>query len=267
MKCKSCSGDVPSKFSHSISTNTCPFCGNQIMDEELRSALSSIEQSMKCMEKYQNEILDWLKSKFSLVREDEIRSKITQELALSRVASNTLAQNPYEGGVISDGFHSDNDAVKFDENGNQISGKPLQDPEVTNKFLKNAGISNRNNKLKDLVKQIKKDAIKTKHMVSPDDMENISISDVGNMDPEDIEQLESVISGGYGTASSAISGSEDSYYEDDIPAQVLHMANSRATNSKDYSHKDVMQLQRINGKSAQLKSEISKSGGVGLIRR
>jgi len=65
--------------------------------------------------------------------------------------------------------------------------------------------------------------------------------------------------------SSAISGQEDSY-EEDIPSFVLNMANG-AKKSADYNAKDVLKLQELHRKSCMASSELSRSGGVGKIRR
>jgi hypothetical protein len=68
-----------------------------------------------------------------------------------------------------------------------------------------------------------------------------------------------------GGASSALSGSDDGY-DDDIPSFVLNMANG-GKKSHDYNQKDVLRLQELHNKTSSARSELSRSGGVGLIRR
>lgn len=66
MKCRSCEETIPSKFSHSIKTNTCPFCGEEIMEPALQNILKNLQTIMKDGELYMIEIEEWLASNYSL---------------------------------------------------------------------------------------------------------------------------------------------------------------------------------------------------------
>lgn len=66
MKCKSCEEIVASKFAHAIKTNTCPFCGQEIMEPALQSILSNLQALMKEAEPFMAEVEDWLANNYSL---------------------------------------------------------------------------------------------------------------------------------------------------------------------------------------------------------
>lgn len=263
MKCKSCQGEVPPKFAHAISTNTCPLCGDRIMDEELQSALKSLGEAMRATEKYPSEVFDWLKSNFDLVKQSDIKVKQT---TASKVAPKSDVNSNSSDINYDNDFLEEESDILVDSNGNQITGKVIQDSNVTDKFFKNAGVKQRSDKLKDLVKQIKKNVVHSSHEnINALNAEEISGEDLARMRPEEIEQLESMMSGSISGPSSALSSGEDSY-EDEIPSFVLNMANKNKNNSE-YNYKDVLKLQELQRKSSQARSEISRTGGVGIIRR
>ena len=46
MKCMSCEANINPKWTHAISSNICPFCGESILEEELKASLSSLKELM-----------------------------------------------------------------------------------------------------------------------------------------------------------------------------------------------------------------------------
>ena len=66
MQCKSCKEEVQSKFGHAISTNVCPFCGENIFDVALQTILNDLKIIMSEMveKNYTNEVADWLKANY-----------------------------------------------------------------------------------------------------------------------------------------------------------------------------------------------------------
>jgi hypothetical protein len=223
---------------------------------------------MKAVDKYPVEVFDWLSSNFGLVKESDLREKLKHEFAVKpRSAVPSVSAKRYSQEQVSVNEDEVSDEIELDSDGNQITGKAIQDPSVTNKFLKNAGIKQRSDALKDLVKQIKKTSgpSNSRPAAMPVDPEELSGAEIARMNPEELEQLESMISGDFSGTNSALSGSEDNY-DDEIPSFVLNMANS-AKKGSDYNHQDVMKLQKLQNKSSSVRSEISRSGGVGFIRR
>jgi len=74
MKCNSCSEDVPAKFAHAISINSCPLCGNAIVDPEVKLIINDLETVLNKAKDHMEQIEDWLMTNFQLhkVKENEI---------------------------------------------------------------------------------------------------------------------------------------------------------------------------------------------------
>lgn len=85
MKCKSCNEDVPPKFTHAISVNICPLCGQEIMSAKLQNILGELKIAFGDAKEYMSEIEDWLYSNYSFkkINEDQIvinKSELKKEL-------------------------------------------------------------------------------------------------------------------------------------------------------------------------------------------
>src|SRR5271170_6309113 len=66
MKCKSCQEDVPPKFTHALTVNICPLCGQEIMDLKLKNILGELKVALGDAKDYMDEVEDWLLSNYSL---------------------------------------------------------------------------------------------------------------------------------------------------------------------------------------------------------
>lgn len=66
MRCKSCKEDVPPKFTHALSVNICPLCGQEIMEIKLQNILGELKIALCDAKEYMDEVEDWLHSNFSL---------------------------------------------------------------------------------------------------------------------------------------------------------------------------------------------------------
>jgi len=68
MKCLSCETEVDPKWKSAIEKNTCPFCGNPILNEHLKGLLSNLSEIMIEMQPYQEELDDWLFSNYKYIK-------------------------------------------------------------------------------------------------------------------------------------------------------------------------------------------------------
>jgi hypothetical protein len=265
MKCKSCQEEVSSKFAYALSTNACPFCGQEIIDEELKDALNNLREAMTVVDTYPVEIFDWLKSNFGLLTSAELDDKLKEASAQIEIQveerAKKLAAARVPKVITKDGVQPttlQEGEVAVNAEGNQIQGPAIQDQVQTSKFFKNAEadkIMNRNQHLKDIVKQIKKGG-----SVGTDadgGQMNITPEMMAHADPEEIEQWEQMITGGAPEVSSAFGGSMDD--EEDIPAAVLAFSSGGAGASADYNAKDMAAQQRMMQKA--------KGKGSGGFRR
>lgn len=253
MQCKSCKEDVPSKFSHAILTNQCPLCGDAIMDEELQESLKLLKNAMSAVKDYPKEIFDWLKSNYNLYSQEDLNEK---------VASVKVAPQPRSVRQA----HSEKESadVDLDSNGNQTTGVPLQDSSQTDKFFNSpTNTVTRNDYLKDLVNQIRTNGSPvllgedgTEGVITPEMAGNLSKSSSG---------LAAGLNAAFGnTDEDEDSGSDDEYYDSDeeIPDFVLNMSKG-----KNNSSQTLAKVQQVHQKSLNNSKKMSKTGGVGLIRR
>ena len=68
MKCISCETEINPKWEHAIDINVCPFCGKHIMEEHLKNCLTGLAAAMKDMQKYPEQLDDWLLSNHNYIK-------------------------------------------------------------------------------------------------------------------------------------------------------------------------------------------------------
>lgn len=74
MKCQSCSEDIPSKFQHALTTNSCPYCGREIMTAKLQTVIGQLKVALDDCKDQMSDVEDWLYSNYSLkvVKQGEV---------------------------------------------------------------------------------------------------------------------------------------------------------------------------------------------------
>lgn len=70
MKCVSCSIEIDPKWRHAIEQNVCPFCGQFIVEELLKSLLSSLQDTMHKLQEYPDQLNDWMLANYQFIRTD-----------------------------------------------------------------------------------------------------------------------------------------------------------------------------------------------------
>lgn len=251
MKCKSCNEEVSQKFSHAITTNACPYCGNEIVPVELQVSLSELKEVMTATDQYHDEIFDWLKFHYGLISRDSEEYKALQEKAelASKMPSKAAIRN------------IDPKAVQLDHNGNQISGETSQEQVITDGFMQRAQVKtlNQQDRYRDIVNQIKK------HGVAPTAQGGMTVE----ADPEETALMEAELTGGLPSIGSGLMSNDFEDAGEEIPAIVQAMAQSAGAgpHGADYNAKDVAKLQALQAKSKRASSAMASGGSVGLIRR
>jgi hypothetical protein len=97
MKCKSCSEVVDPKFKHAISMNTCPFCGEVIVDDGLKKILKRLTAVMTdaVSSNYLEDVEGWLQSNYSLRKIEDHQVVVNKEdLQNVRIPMNNPAGKP-----------------------------------------------------------------------------------------------------------------------------------------------------------------------------
>lgn len=273
MKCKSCQGEVSPKFAHAIAINMCPLCGEAIMEPELQNALKNLKTAMEISALYPDEVFDWLKSNYNLIKqsvmddamralEATVESKVATQVETIKATYYKPTPKSGKGSTT-----TDSNEVAVDKDGNQLEGETIQSQEMTNKFMKNAGVNKmveRNEHYKKIVNEIKKNGAPAlidenggSGVVTPDMLKAL--------DADETEELQAYFGSEPGVSSSLDGDYDD---DDDIPSVVLGMANqAKRAQGGNYNPKDIAALQEIHGKAKKASRALSSGGSVGLIKR
>jgi len=232
----SCSEQINSKFKYAIESNTCPFCGSVIMEEELRNLLTELRVIFDKLQNYPEELKDFLQTNFSLINASDVKPLLSSK-------------------VISDNFDSSQDS------GSKNSAEPLLNQEKMNMLMRRADTIKINGKashLKDLVSQIKSGRNITE---SSDDLSDVEID---ALDRNELSEMQSFVSsqasaGGLDEFMTDAPSAQDSEFDDEIPAHVLNFANKK-TRSSDHNSKDLARLQNMVNKARSGSGIINRSG-------
>ncbi len=271
MKCKSCEGEVPPKFAHSIAVNCCPLCGSEIMEAELQLALTELKSAMAITKSYPDEVFDWLKSNYNLITQ----TSVSQQLAAMEATVNMKVQAEMDKFKASYFKATPSNMKKAeaesftDKDGNQIAGETIQAPEQTNKFMKNAGVNkmvSQNDHYKKIVSELKKNG--SPALMSEDGAAGVINPDMLQQawEAEDSEQIGAYFGAGPGVASGLDSDMDGD--DEGIPSVVMSMASqAKQGNGGNYNPKDVAALQQLHGKARRASNALNNGGSVGLIKR
>jgi hypothetical protein len=221
MKCMSCESDINPKWAHAIDNNICPFCGKNIMDENLKKLFSSLRICMEKLNEYPEQLNDWMLSNYNFIKTDnsEIINFVPKDLLKQKLKEN-----------VGDKFLV---KVKTDKGEQEVVAQKIQSEEKTNSFLERAeilkpgidGFSSLEEKtkhLKNLANEIKRNGITTHSVTS--------------------ELIES-----------DISDSEEEKEEDDIPEIVKIMANNKRNSTTPQDNLDLLKLHRMHERIKQSK--------------
>lgn len=82
MICISCQTEINPKWTSAIEKNECPFCGQVILDEELKTMLSSLRGLLDALQDFPSELDDWMLSNFSYIKttSDDLVNYVSPEL-------------------------------------------------------------------------------------------------------------------------------------------------------------------------------------------
>lgn len=292
MKCISCEIEINPQWAHAIEQNICPFCGKHILEEHLKNLFSSLRDTMAALQKYPQQLDDWMFSNHAYIKTDSpdlvkhVPEEVLREYA--KVENDKDFQKRKENQKFTV-------KVKTETGEEEVVAERIQSEERTNEFFKRAevirdpsgkpqaqisaeaaagkhnfqSITEKTQHNKALVAQIKKEGAKGvtasgNSMMLPAEM-------LENADPEAVAEFQSMISGG-----EAMPSSMDSDIDDDIPGgDYILQANMAAAaaksgNSSDggYNAKDAHKLQSLQSRVANSrKAMINGTGGKGSFSR
>ena len=82
MKCVSCETEINPKWKHAIDINVCPFCGQHIMEEHLKNCVADLAKAMDAMQKYPEQLDDWMLSNHNYLKTDspDLKNYLPKEM-------------------------------------------------------------------------------------------------------------------------------------------------------------------------------------------
>jgi hypothetical protein len=252
MQCISCDSEINPKWKHAIDQNVCPYCGQAIMDENLKSLLSILADTMEKMQEYPAQLNDWMLSNYNFIKTDseQLINYLPKDSLkdLKKIEDDKSFQERKENKKFTV-------KVKTEHGEQEVQAEKIQSEDKTNEFFKRAeavkprleGFKNASEKtehLKKLAQQIKRAG--TPLLANEDgDSEFLSAELIDAADPDAVVEMRSLLEG------NEISSSLEVNSEDDIPPVVLNMA-SRAKSG--VNPKDMIKLQQLQNRVNQSKN-------------
>ena len=237
MKCISCETEINPKWAHAIDINVCPFCGKHIMEEHLKNCIVGLAAAMEDMQKYPDQLDDWLLSNHNYIKTNspnlknflpkdvikEMRKELDdEEFHEKKKTVEKIKVSDGMGGfteeeVIVEKVQSDNKTKSFHDRANNmlkqekaVEGEPKSVTEKTRHYKAMA----------DKIKQEAAIHAKEGGMASMTSPEMMS-----QADPEAVADFQSMISTGDIVASGLPATSTADGDDDEIPSVVLAMAS------------------------------------------
>jgi hypothetical protein len=239
MKCMSCESEINPKWRYAIDSNICPFCGQNVMDENLKELFSNLRVTMDALLAYPEQLNDWLLSNYEFIQ-------TTSPLLINYVSKDQLkAEVEVKSKHKADEVENAKFTVKVqtDHGEEEIMAEKIQSEERTSSFFKRAeavkpnidgfqSAAEKTQRLKSMASQIKRAG--TSSMMSHESM--------ADADPEAVAEMQSLMS------DSHISSSLPSSDDDEIPSVVLAMANRGGGKGSSHDAADLLKLQQMHGR-------------------
>lgn len=244
MKCISCKLEINPQWKHAIELNVCPFCGKHIMEEHLKNLLTALRENMDHMQKYQQQLDDFLLSNYNYIKTDsldlrhflpkdvikEMRKEIDDEEFQEKKKSIVKIKVPNDAGEIVEQevevekMQSDNRTQTFhDRANNMLKQEKAVDGDTKSVITKTKDLRTALEKAR---KEVDMHAKAEGGMASMISRENMA-----EADPEAVAEFQSVIGSGDIIASGLPETSSGD--DDEIPSAVLAMASMKKGNATD----------------------------------
>ena len=242
MKCNSCESEINPKWKYAIDNNVCPFCGQSVIDEQLKILLYNMQELMDKLVEYPDQFNDWMLSNFNFIKIDSpnLINFVPEELIRSKPKKEEGKKYTVK--------------VKTDNGEEEVLVEKTQSENKTNEFFKRAeafkpnidGFNSTIEKtkyLKNMAQQIKKAGTTNVITVSDvEDMEDNMEKDMGeDLNQETIDMQNSL------SDNSVVSSlyNKNQNDEDEIPNVVLAMANKSKEQGSSNNANDLVKLQQM----------------------
>jgi hypothetical protein len=272
MKCVSCETEINPKWSHAIDMNVCPFCGQCIMEEHLKNCLVGLAAAMKDMQKYPEQLDDWLLSNHNYIKTDspnlkqylpkEIFKEMKREVEVQENGEPKISTIKIKlpGGGTQDvqveKTQSEAKTNSFFERAEVLkgsgktSGKAAKDPDEPEGPK---SVVEKTQNLRAVAQQIRRE------VSNGAASENSLAAMMESADPEAVAEFQAVISSGdiINSGLSEASTGDD----DEIHPAALAMARLAQPNSAGANHKDMQSLQEMQSKVQNAQKRLTSGKG------
>jgi Zn-finger nucleic acid-binding protein len=239
MKCMSCEMEIDPKWKHAIESNMCPFCGQLILSEQLKTLFVDLRITMEGLQEFKEQLDDWMYSNHNYIKADSPKLKEMLKGPENKEKHTVKVRTEHgEEDVVVERIQSEEQTTEFFKRAEAFKPKGDKSP------------AEKTSRLKAIVKQIKSGGGAS---LTSFDVED----DGGNMN--DISELESAITG-EPAINSALTNPDD----DEIPAQVLAMAQT--SGGSDKNNKDIRAHQEMYAKQAESRKNF-QNGSKGSFSR
>jgi hypothetical protein len=262
MRCISCDIEINPKWKHAIDNNACPMCGDPIMDEGLKSLLTTLQATMEQLESYPEQVNDWLFSNFSYIKTDasNLVDFVPKELLASHFQKRKQDQ---------DSVHEKHSIKVKTEHGEQdVLVEKIQDDEKTSQFFKRAennlqkskfeSVADRTAYIKTLKRQIENGETPNSNAQS-DGFVITDSSDLPNQNMDMDIDLYTMAQESEALSNFPGSMGDEEDDEDRIPSVVANMARKAAGNKN--PQKDIDLLKQMHDKLNDSKRNFNGGGG------
>ena len=246
MKCMSCKSEINPQWRHAIDANICPFCGQNVMEENLKELFSNLRATMDELQNYSEQLDDWMLSNYEFIKTNS--PNLIKFVPKEQLKSAEVSKSKHQADEVENAKFMVK--VQTEHGEQEILSEKIQTEERTNAFFKRAetvkpnldgfhSTAEKTQHLKGLANQIKKAGSSglTGRFMSAEMLENA--------DPEAVAEMQSLMSESNGISSSLASPGDD-----EIPAVVLAMANNSGRGSSTSNANDLMKLQQMQDRVA-----------------
>jgi hypothetical protein len=276
MKCVSCETEINPKWTHAIEINVCPFCGKQIMEEHLKNCLANLAVAMGDMQKYQEQLDDWLLSNHNYIKTDspdlkaylpkeaikEMRKVLDdeefQEKKKSVMRIKTLDEDGkvVEQDVVVEKMATDDRTQTFHDRANNM----LKQEKAVDGDPKS--VADKTKDLRAVAEKVKREVAAAMSNKEGGVASMMSKESMAEADPEAVAEFQSVIGSGDIVASGLPVSSMADGDDDEIPPAVLAMANMKKGNGPaGANEKDMRALVNMQAKAQGASKRLGSGKG------
>lgn len=190
MKCKSCSTIIDAKLKFALNQNVCPYCGEAIMEDDLKNVISGLTQILSNYNQFKDQIESWLLANYSLIsiNSESFKDHIPNDIKQSFIDEASIKfKNDVRSNliVIKDGDNQEKTEVQLktkEDTSDFFKRAGIKD--ITEMSQKNTAMSEKNQRLKSVLEKIQNDE-------TEEENESISNEGVPEALERDFEKFES----------------------------------------------------------------------------